>query len=366
MNSTDPRTPIARSPVTLADITGDLLWPQLLESARLALSPGRLLLAMFVVVGVFIFDSLASKLGAPAPGPAQAALVSLKEAAVRFVSSGVPGSALPRTFADPLASTPWYTWLLALPALVIFVVGGAAISRSVACQHAARVRLTWAESLGFALGRSFHLLLAHLGPLVLVGVCLGVLWLAGWLLQWPITNVIAGAGYGLYLLVGLIASLILTGLVLGQSLLVPAVACDAADGFGAVERAFAYTSGRTGRLLLYTLIATVHGLLAFVIVSMVIVGAGVLVEMLTHPPVPGDVGATDIAWHTKAAARLVSTWNAALGGVLMAYVVSFYFTASTIIYLLLRRLCDGQDVAEVWMPGMIDQTLAAAGKRSGA
>jgi hypothetical protein len=48
--------------------------------------------------------------------------------------------------------------------------------------------------------------------------------------------------------------------------------------------------------------------------------------------------------------RVVNFWTGALELLLGAFFVSYFFTASTILYLLLRRLCDGQDVAELWMP----------------
>ena len=35
-----------------------------------------------------------------------------------------------------------------------------------------------------------------------------------------------------------------------------------------------------------------------------------------------------------------------------AYVLAYYFTAATKVYLLLRLSCDGQDVEEIWQPGL--------------
>jgi hypothetical protein len=38
--------------------------------------------------------------------------------------------------------------------------------------------------------------------------------------------------------------------------------------------------------------------------------------------------------------------------------VSVYFVAGVIIYLLMRQLCDGQDQHELWVPGMVEGTMA--------
>ncbi len=48
--------------------------------------------------------------------------------------------------------------------------------------------------------------------------------------------------------------------------------------------------------------------------------------------------------------RIVNFWTGALELLIGALLTSFYFTASTLLYLLLRRICDGQDVAELWTP----------------
>lgn len=363
--------PISRSPITLADLTGDLLWPQIFHAARLAMSPGRLLIAFAVVVIVFSIDSAAQKLGVTAEGatagPAQSLLVAIQEQIANYFTSVFRAAAStplkPWTYSpEPPKTVHWTYVFLALPAFLVFAIGGTAICRSVACDYAARVKLRWTESLGFAVGRAASVVFAQLAPLVLVAVIVGVLWVGGFILQWPVVNILGGVLYGLGVVLGFVAAFVLTVYIFGQMLLAPAVAANAADGFGAIERAYAYVLGRPGRLLLYVLLAAGQGVIALVVASAITIGAGSIVSQITRAPSPESL--VDAAWHVKTAARLVSIWNAAIGALLVAYFVSFYYSASTIIYLLLRRLIDGQDVAEVWMPGLIDSTLAKATDRT--
>ena len=42
-----------------------------------------------------------------------------------------------------------------------------------------------------------------------------------------------------------------------------------------------------------------------------------------------------------------------------SFVVSYWFSGGTTLYLLMRQVCDGQDVGELWTPGMVAGTHAA-------
>jgi hypothetical protein len=41
-----------------------------------------------------------------------------------------------------------------------------------------------------------------------------------------------------------------------------------------------------------------------------------------------------------------------------AYAMSVVFTGLTIVYLLLRRVVDGQHISDIWMPGLLPGTVA--------
>jgi hypothetical protein len=59
-----------------------------------------------------------------------------------------------------------------------------------------------------------------------------------------------------------------------------------------------------------------------------------------------------------AASQLVSLWSAIPGLFAGAILLSFYFSGSSVMYLLLRRVCDGQDPLDLWFPGQAAGTVS--------
>ena len=59
-------------------------------------------------------------------------------------------------------------------------------------------------------------------------------------------------------------------------------------------------------------------------------------------------------------AGLIALWVILLGGLAWAFLVSFYFSGSTVVYYLLRRDVDGVDVGEVyWEQEQTDPAVSA-------
>ena len=69
--------------------------------------------------------------------------------------------------------------------------------------------------------------------------------------------------------------------------------------------------------------------------------------------------------HSQLAAWFVSFWQTVVVCLVAGYVFSYYFGASTIVYLLMRRACDGQDIAEIWQAGEISGTAVPEPGTSG-
>jgi hypothetical protein len=151
-------------------------------------------------------------------------------------------------------------------------------------------------------------------------------------------------------------------------MLIPGVACEGTDGLDAIQRAFAYVFGRPVRLILYSLLLLVVGAVMVSIVGMLVNGSiafadGSLSAWTTRgSEILSGTGATgkELNGFAGAAATIVDFWKSAAGLVVGAFGVSFFFSGSTVLYLVMRRACDGQDVAELWMPGMVEGTMARA------
>jgi hypothetical protein len=372
-----------RAPLTLDDVLKDLLWPRLLRSASLALNASRIGLAMAIVVSVMLLDSLgiwlASEKGTPSPkiGIIADSLWEIKRLATSIATSGTAGDIsngvkqLYDLFVlfplDTVQSRPWHTLLVIVPAIAITAVLGGAICRSAACESAVNVRLTWMQSLGFAISKWSSLLGATLGPLVMIWLVAGALWILGWGFKVVALDIAASLAMGLGLLAAFVAALGMLVYFFGQSMLIPGVACEGSDGFDSVQRAYAYTIARPGRLAIYSLIVIAQGLIAIgiafglvTLATMLAVGSAGLSGFFTSLPGIGGLSAAEPTGTLHIGLSIVRFFVLVLFSVAGAYGVSFYFSACTQLYLVMRQLVDGQDIGELWMPGVIESTMARA------
>jgi hypothetical protein len=352
--------------VTLADLTAHLLWPKLLRSAALALSPSRLGLSALVLVVISAIDQgWASLFGGPSEGPFRGPLLrslgqlaasigALARGQVEPAAEGVL-SALVATPLEPIWGGSSIRWreliglLIVGPlAMALFAVVQGAIARSAACEVSLGQPLAWTRSLGFALSRAGSLVGAVVGPLVLCWLLVGVLWLGGWvLLKWPVLNLVGALLYPLFLLTGLVACVLMVGFVAGLAMLGPAVACDDADAFDAVQRAFAYVIARPLHLLAYYLVLLAQGVVAFALLQFLVLMVLRLVDASAGGVTEGGV---EPGWSVRASAWLIGLWKTVLLVITGSYVLSLFTCGGTMLYLVMRQLVDGQDVGELWVP----------------
>jgi len=269
----------------------------------------------------------------------------------------------------------WFLLLYGLLFMIVFSVGGGAISRMQAMQTAAQHRLRLGEAVDFALAGWFRFLTAQLWPLILTALLVLVLVVMAVLLLVPLLDVVGGLLYGLALCFGFLAAFLLIGYAVGSPLLVPAVACENGDGLDAMQRAYAYVVTRPLHLLFYWAVSLVGLALGFVLVSlfamvMLNLTAEVFAWVSGHPAlnVTGGFRMFDLspssdavagAWHERWTASGINFWQTVVVCLVAAYVFSFHFSAATVVYLLMRLASDGQDIEEVWQPGMIQGTTVA-------
>jgi hypothetical protein len=273
---------------------------------------------------------------------------------------------------------PWFVVVYGLIALAILSVGGGAISRMAACQIAGPQRLGLRESIDFALQHWVRLIAAQALPLVIAALVCGVVILLGISMAAPVLDVLGGVFYGIALLLGFLIAFLLVGYALGFPLLVPAVACENCDAADAMQRSYAYVVTRPLHLLAYWAIALIGLAVTFLLVSllarltlnvtaaafgaisdnpaMTVAGGYVLGDpsQSTPPPVPGT-------WHNHWAAAAIMFWQMIVVCLVIAFVVSYHFSASTIVYLLMRKAADGQDIEDIWRPGFLPGTMTPVG-----
>ena len=149
--------------------------------------------------------------------------------------------------------------------------------------------------------------------------------------------------------------------MLGQSMLAPAVAVEGTDSVDAIQRIYAYLLGRPGRALIYLSLAAVQGLIAIGLAAWVLNGAADLTASMAGSFLPGERSRAlfEPGQQSSAGGAIVAFWQLFVSLILSGVLVSWHATAGTLVYLLLRRVCDEQDLREVWMPGVIPGTRAS-------
>ena len=263
--------------------------------------------------------------------------------------------------------------IFGLIALVVVSLGGVALCRMAACDFAGHERLRVWDAIDFAFGNLVRVVLTPVLPMVLAGVGAVLLILFGLLLL-PVLDLVGGLLYGLAILVGFLLAFILIGYAIGLPLLLPAVACENCDPADAFQRSYAYVLNRPVHLLGYVIVAAFGLALGYVVVATFATTAlnltGGLVRVIggssgalsaaggfgVFDLVPAAPSTVEAAWHDRMAGAGVAFWQGVVVQLVGAYLVSYAFTSATLIYLQMRRLCDGQDPRDIWRPGMLPGT----------
>lgn len=264
---------------------------------------------------------------------------------------------------------PGLLWLASPAFCLVFMLGvaiatllaGGAICRLSAAQAINGQSAGLGAALGFIARKGVWLLLAPIipaGALLLFTVLLAL----GGLLtfNWPVLDIVGGLLFGLMLVIGALMAVVLIGLVLGLPIMPAALAVEGTDGYDAVSRSMSYLSARPWQYALYGLVTLIYGAITFLFVGLIValtlaltlwaVDWGVFREWDkaeglsrlhtalwgTQDPSTHEPGGTLVltGW-------LLTTWLKLLAAIPFAYAVSYFFTASTWVYLLLRRSTDG-------------------------
>ncbi|MCA9285328.1 MAG: hypothetical protein KDA22_08950 [Phycisphaerales bacterium] len=257
--------------------------------------------------------------------------------------------------------------------LATSILGGA-LARMAACDFARREKLGVAGAGDFAVASWRSLLLASLVPLVLTTVlCLLVLML-GLIMTVPGLDILGAVLYGAALLLGFLAAFLLLGYAISYPLLVPAVACERCDAGEAQQRAVAYLLARPLHLAGYFGLGIVGFAIGYIVISgMAVVTLNLtaaLFSLLTTNSAATGLGGFELfalaprppLVHTGTAAlagAMTEAWQSLVIGIVAAWVFSYYYAATTRIYLLMRHAVDGEDPVEIWREGMVPGTHIA-------
>jgi hypothetical protein len=181
-------------------------------------------------------------------------------------------------------------------------------------------------------------------------------------------------------------TILVIGSIAGSGLMYPTIAVEGSDAFDAVSRALSHVFSAPWRLLFYTAVAIIYGTLtyffvrvcAFLVLVMTSFFMGWMLwgdaqarwanmwpmpefEKLTH--VPNWAALPTLG--DRAGAGITSFWAYLVISAVGAFLISFYFCASTIIYLLMRRKVDATELDAVYLEPA-DEAIPEAGTSGGS
>jgi len=276
-----------------------------------------------------------------------------------------------------ITTYPWFALTVGLAILAISSLLGGAIFRMLALDATCGQLIPATDAVHFAARRWTWFFVAPLLPVVFIIIVGFLLTVGGLLFNVWVGDVIAGLFFGLALLGGALIAISLIFLAAGVHLLWPAIAIEDTNAFDALSRSISYLGQRPWHWLFYSVVSLVYGAITYVIVGLVIllalwsaryfVSIGVFrtadgmpwLDIAMPAPELGQL-APQIQWQQlgftgKLAAGLMAVWSYALIGLLGAYAITYYASAQTHIYLLLRKAVDGDDYDRVALPAPDEQ-----------
>ncbi|MFT4557495.1 MAG: hypothetical protein ACKVII_26525 [Planctomycetales bacterium] len=139
-----------------------------------------------------------------------------------------------------------FAWTQLLWAFIVWSFIGGALCRMNALQFATRKRLNVGAALKFSRRQLLSYLIAPLLPLSAVLILQGFNWLLGCLAQFfpPVGFVALGIGWVAVLFSGFLMAMLILGVAVGWPLMIAAISTEDSDGFDGLSRAFGYLVDR--------------------------------------------------------------------------------------------------------------------------
>ena len=355
--------PVAAPPgVALADLASGLVWPRLLQAPLLAARFTPVLMGLLAVGAVRLLDLLggdrpvvASTLHALA-----ADLGRLVRSASQLDGGGIHACAsdiLLRLPLSELAGRPWLAGFVLVLSLAIAAAFGGAIARQAALHCGGHRVLSPLGVLLEAVGRLHSSFIAFLLPTLILAAALLVLACLGWaLLSIPFLQVAGAVVMGLAVPLAFVAVFLGFAALLGTALMVPCVAAEGTDALDAIQRVLAYARGAFVRLACYAVLSVAVGLLASWLVFAIGASAATIFDDASRAFLGEQTAAalkspsSDHPWSILATRAILEFWSGVPVLLAQAYAFSLFFTGSTLVYLGMRRVVDGQDMGEIWVP----------------
>jgi hypothetical protein len=288
-----------------------------------------------------------------------------------------------------------YFLLVILATLATWALFGAAITRMAAVEVARNEKISPVDALRFVAKRYLNYALAPIFPLAIVAVFVLVLIVYGILHMIPLLGdiLIDGLFWWFAIALGLGMACFLIGLV-SWPLMVTTISTEDEEGFNAFARAYSYLIQAPWHYLWYSVVALAYGAVVVFFVGLmgslavylaswgvnngtfarsrnpsflfvyaptsfdwrdlllqgasVQEGTGAVVSEGKINPNAYKQYVGEMAWYNTLAAWMVAFWLGLFFLLILGFGYSYFWTASSIIYLLLRRKVDDAELDEVY------------------
>ena len=258
--------------------------------------------------------------------------------------------------------------------LAVMSIAVGAICRIAALQFARGEKPGLTEALRYSTKKFtsfFTAPLAPVGIIIFIGIFILLLGLAGNIPR--VGELIVGLGMPMALFAGSLLAVIVIGAVAGFNLMFPAVAYDGSDSFDAISRSFSYVYAKPWRMTFYTFITAIYGSICYTFVRFFAFltiwitrwllqlgiwmdnGSKEVNKLVAIWPKPefryllGSSGTETANWTESVAAFLVYLFLLVVVGLVVSFIISFYFSANTIIYSLMRKTVDNTAFEDIYM-----------------
>ena len=265
---------------------------------------------------------------------------------------------------------PIYSAIYFSSAFLIFVFVGGAISRCAALEFAKAERPGLFEAAGYAARNYRSFLTAPLLPLGLVGVFAFVVILLGMVAAIPrVGELLMVLLFGLVLFFGFLVLLMVLGAFAGGMLLFPSIAYEKTTGPDSIGRAFNYVLNRPVWMFYYVLVSGVFGTFFYLVLrvliflalrltySLLLVGMTIVKQapklqriwpeptLLSFLKMPS----TSAVWSESASSFVIYLFMLGIVGLLLSYIVSYFFSSAAVIYALMRKKVDKIETERVFV-----------------
>ena len=368
-------------------------WLKIFTAARVACDPQKLLLVVIAVLLVAMGDAALHWLPyvpADATAPHWPWILSMgfEHPVLRPVEHLIE-IIRPLIQLGQSAGTAAWSFLRLTWFLCVWAVFGGAITRMAAFKIARDETLGFPTALKYSLRRFRDYMTAPLLAVAGIGVFWLLCMLGGVFARIPwVGEYLVAAFWILPLLAGVCMAAILVAFVVGWPFTYITISAQGSDGFEAFSRSLNYIFSQPWRYLFHWLLALFHGgviiWVAMFLLGLTVqmtawaVGSGIgsdaVREIISSGP--ADIVGSDFLPETSedltiidgepapvsGSARVAGFWLYVVTSIVVSFAISYFWSAATVNYFLIRRVEDGVEFEEVFLETAVDEAdLALAG-----